>query len=204
MWEEVSLVSFLTKALISSWGLLSHDLITSSGLISKYHHIGDWGFNMWIWGDTIQSTASHKAVGICWAIKICHTSSQVSDTVGLGISQLCVFWESFSSDSEATTVILHFPTLMNSCVGSWQMTWSPCYHLVALQIVLVRAFFLACTWPSSHVLSWRREKQQTMWEEVSLLSFLIKTLISPCGRLVVLVYLDCLAKSHRLGGLWTT
>ena len=81
------------------------------------------------------------------------------------------------------------------------MTWSPCYHLVALQIVLVRAFFLACTWPSSHVLSWRREKQQTMWEEVSLLSFLIKTLISPCGRLVVLVYLDCLAKSHRLGGL---
>ena len=49
---------FLTKALISSWGLLSNDLITSSGLISKYHHIGDWGFNMWIWGDTIQSTAS--------------------------------------------------------------------------------------------------------------------------------------------------
>lgn len=127
MWEEVSLVSFLTKALISSWGLLSHDLITSSGLISKYHHIGDWSFNIWIWGDTIQSTASHKAVGICWAIKICHTTSQVSDTVGLGISQPCVFWESFPGDSEATAVILHFPTPMNSCVGSWRMTWSPCY-----------------------------------------------------------------------------
>lgn len=48
--EEIKqfFVSLVIWALIPSWGLHSYDLLTCKSSTSKYHHIRDLGFTIWI------------------------------------------------------------------------------------------------------------------------------------------------------------